>query len=72
VKISYDPKVDAMYIAFKKGKYDRTKKVSDEILVDVDKNGVVLGLEILDVKKQFGDIKPGKIEFSSKSSYQGV
>jgi len=72
MKISYDPKVDAMYIAFKKGKYDRTKKISDEILVDVNKEGDVLGLEILDAKKQFGDIKPDKIPFSSKPTYQGV
>lgn len=72
MKISYDPKVDAMYIRFKNGKYDHTKKVTEEILVDVTKDGSVLGLEILDAKKQFGDIKPEKIEFTSKSSYQSV
>ncbi|MBI3443304.1 DUF2283 domain-containing protein [Candidatus Woesebacteria bacterium] len=48
MKISYDPKVDAMYIRFKSGKYDHTKKVTDEILVDVTRSGDVLGLEILD------------------------
>ena len=72
MKISYDPKVDAMYISFKSGRYDHTKKVTDEILVDVTKNGDILGLEILDAKKQFGDIKPERIEFSPKPSYQGV
>jgi len=72
MKISYDPKVDAMYIRFKRGRYDHTKKVSDEILVDVTKSGDVLGLEILDAKKQFGKIKPEKIEFSSKPSYQSA
>ena len=72
MKISYDPKVDAMYIRFKSGKYDHTKKVTNEILVDVTKNGDVLGLEILDAKKQFGEIKPEKIEFSSRSSFQSA
>ena len=72
MKISYDPKVDAMYIRFKSGKYDHTKKVTEEILVDVTKDGSVLGLEILDAKKQFGEIKPKKIEFASKSSYQSA
>ena len=72
MKISYDPKVYAMYIRFKRGRYDHTKKVSDEILVDVTKTGDVLGLEILDAKKQFGKIKPEKIEFSSKPSYQSA
>lgn len=72
MKISYDPKVDAMYIRFKRGKYDHTKKVTDEILVDITKTGAVLGLEILDAKKQFGKIKSQKIEFSSKPSYQSA
>lgn len=72
MKITYNPKVDAMYIRFKSGRYDRTRKVSDTILVDMAKNGKVLGLEILDAKRQFGTIKPGKIELTSKPSYQGV
>ena len=72
MKISYDPKVDAMYIRFKSGKYDHTKKITNEILVDIAKNGKVLGLEILDAKGQFGDIKPEKIEFSQKPSYQSA
>lgn len=50
MKISYDPKVDAMYIRFKSGKYDHTKKVSDEIL---------------DAKRQFGDIKSGQLRLLS-------
>ena len=72
MKISYDPKVDAMYIRFKNGKYDHTKKITDEILIDVTTDGKVLGLEILDAKKQFGEIKPEKIEFSPKPSFQTV
>jgi len=72
MKISYDPKVDAMYIRFKSGKYNHTKKVTDEILVDITEDGKVLGLEILDAKRQFGKIKPEKIEFSPKPSYQSV
>ncbi len=72
MKISYDPKVDAMYITFKKGKYDHTKKVTDEVMVDVTSKGDILGLEILDAKRQFGNIKPEKIEIASKPSYQSA
>ena len=72
MKISYDPKVDAMYIRFKSGRYDHTKKITDEILVDITQDGKVLGLEILDAKRQFGKIKPEKIEFSPKPSYQSA
>ena len=56
MKISYDKKVDAMYIQLKKGSYDRTKKVSEDILIDVGKNGDVLGLEILDAGKILGRV----------------
>jgi uncharacterized protein YuzE len=72
MKISYDPKVDAMYISFKKGKYDHTKKVTEEVMVDVTSKGDILGLEILDAKKKFGDIKSEKIEISTKPSYQSA
>ncbi len=69
MKISYDSKVDAMYIRFKSGKYSRTKKITDDVMVDLAANGDILGLEILDAKKQVGEIKPNAIEFSSKPSY---
>lgn len=61
MKITYDEKVDAMYIKFKKGRYDHSKKVTDDILVDVSKKGEVLGLEILDASHNIGKIKPEKV-----------
>ncbi len=67
MKITYDKKIDAMYIRLKKGRYDHTKKITDDILVDVSKKGKVLGLEILDASKNIGKIKPEKvaIDFAS-------
>lgn len=74
MKITYDKKVDAMYIKFKKGRYDHTKKVTDDILVDVTKKGEILGLEILEVRHNIGMIQPGKlnVEFSSSPSRHSV
>lgn len=57
MKITYDKKVDAMYIKLRGGSYDHTKNVTDDILVDVTKKGEVLGLEILDASKNVGKIK---------------
>lgn len=71
MKITYDKKVDAMYIRFKKGRYDHTKKVTDDVLVDVTAKGEVLGLEILDATHNIGAIEPGRklaIEFSKAST----
>jgi uncharacterized protein YuzE len=61
MKITYDKAVDAMYIKSKKGKYDHTKKVSEDILVDISKKGEVLGVEILDAKENVGSINPEKL-----------
>lgn len=70
MKITYDKKIDAMYIKLKKGSYDHTKKITDDILVDVSKKGEVLGLEILDASKNIGKIKPSKVavEFTTAAS----
>ena len=69
MKITYDKKVDAMYIKLRVGSYDHTKKVTDDILVDVSKKGEVLGLEILDASKNVGKVKKEKVavEFSAAS-----
>jgi len=58
MKISYDPKVDAMYIKLAKGKYDSTRKISDVILVDEDRGGKVLGIEILDASETVPSFNP--------------
>lgn len=63
MKISYDPKVDAMNIRFKSGKYDHTKKITDEILVDLTNDGKVLGLEILTPKNNLGKSSRKRLNF---------
>ena len=64
MKISYDKKIDAMYIRLKSGQYDHTKKITDSILVDISKAGQIMGLEILDASKNVGNIKSEKIQIS--------
>ena len=61
MKIRYDSKVDVMYIKLAKGKYESTRKVSDVILVDEDKNGKVLGIEILDATENIPAFNPKNI-----------
>ncbi len=52
MKITYDPKADAMDIKFQKGKYDISKEIGDGIIVDYTKSGKVMGIEILDASKR--------------------
>ncbi len=58
MKMKYDPKVDAVYFELAKGKYEKSRKISDSIVVDEDKKGKVLGIEILDAKKNIKAFDP--------------
>lgn len=64
MKIQYDNQADAIYIYLNQGKIFKTIKMKDRLIVDTDKSGKILGLEILDVssqvpKKQMGHIEIG-------------
>lgn len=49
MKVTYDKKVDALYITLKpKAKVSRTKKVTPSVLIDYDSSGKVVGVEVLD------------------------
>ena len=52
MKISYDPQADAMSIVFQKGKYNISKEIAEGIIIDYTKDGKVISIEILDVKKR--------------------
>ena len=47
MQIDYDPEVDAIYVRLRPGEVDDTLAVGKYVYVDVDKDGVPLGLEIL-------------------------
>ncbi|MFH1391473.1 MAG: DUF2283 domain-containing protein [Candidatus Diapherotrites archaeon] len=50
--ISYDKEADAMYIEFRKGDFHMNKKVDDFTVIDLDKKGNLLGIELLDASKR--------------------
>ncbi|OGK14452.1 hypothetical protein A3C98_04995 [Candidatus Roizmanbacteria bacterium RIFCSPHIGHO2_02_FULL_37_15] len=68
MKLKYDSKVDAIYIELAKGRYNKTKKITDSILVDEDSKGRVLGIEILDVKKNISAFDPQNTKFIVQTS----
>jgi uncharacterized protein YuzE len=47
MKIDYDPQADAIYIQLRQGEVDDTLEAGKYVYVDVDKEGMPLGLEIL-------------------------
>lgn len=64
MKIHYDPKIDAVYIELAKGKYEVSREISDAVVVDEDRNGKVLGIEILDATKNISAFNPQKLQVS--------
>jgi len=55
MKLEYDEDVDAAYIyieyPIKEGEAEKTIELNDNISIDFDKNGKLLGIEILDASK---------------------
>ncbi|MCG7847830.1 MAG: DUF2283 domain-containing protein [ANME-2 cluster archaeon] len=64
--VEYDSEINAMYIRITEGKVDKSEPIADNIIVDVDKNGKAVGIEILlpkqDVKLQDFVLKALKAE----------
>jgi uncharacterized protein YuzE len=58
MKMNYDKKADAVYINLSDGIYNSTRKITDAILIDEDKNGKVLGIEILDATDTIASFDP--------------
>ena len=72
MKITYNPKIDAMYIKFQDGTFVSNKESEDGIIFDMGKKGIILGIEILGASHR---LKPKdlsyfdiQIPFSNKSA----
>lgn len=52
MKIRYDKDADAMYIRLKDGEIDSTKEIDRNTIMDLNKNGEIVGIEILFVKER--------------------
>ncbi len=54
VQIEYDKKADAMYIRLRKTKYEVSEELSENVFLDLDKKGRIIGIEVLDASKNLG------------------
>jgi len=63
MKIKYDSGADAMYIKLRDDKVDHTKELDENTIIDFNKKGQVIGMEILFVKERNpGLLKEFKVE----------
>ncbi len=52
MKITFDPKADAMYIQFQEGEYHISKEMDDGIILDYAEDGKIIGTEILQMSQR--------------------
>lgn len=56
-EVEYDPQVDAAYIRFSRNPIVRTAEITYQLLLDYDKDGRIVGMEVLDASTQLpGDL----------------
>ncbi len=66
MKITYDKIANAVYIYLTNNKVEKTVKINDNFLLDVDKDGKVIGIEVLSASSEI-DLKG-----LQKNSREGV
>ena len=63
MRINYDESDDAMYIRFSEAKYYQSDEVREGIILDFDKSGRIIALEVLDVSKRLPKASLDSINF---------
>jgi len=65
-KVEYDQNADAMYIWLRKAKYEISEEIAENVIIDLSKDGRIIGIEILDVSKNLSEKLVDKIIRSEK------
>lgn len=64
MKIYYDGKADLLYIRFDEEKHQiANKRVTEDIVLDIEENDKIIGIEILDASKHINLSKVLPIEY---------
>ncbi len=55
--LEYDSEADSVYIKISSGKVEESSEISEDIIIDIDKNQHLVGIEILRFSKSKFDLK---------------
>jgi uncharacterized protein YuzE len=61
MKVKYDKDVDILYVVFNENKIKESDEEKPGIILDYDKEGSIVGIEILDASKRMKN--PTKVEY---------
>jgi uncharacterized protein YuzE len=53
MKIEYSKDADALYVYFREDYVAKSKEIEDGIVIDFDKDGQIIGIEVLDASQRF-------------------
>lgn len=67
MEITYDKEADAINIALRHGKVARTIEIAPEIMVDVDKVGHTLSVEIIGASEKIGKRNFNTVKIGARS-----
>ena len=62
MKISYDPKADALYIYLIERPATDIVQISENVVADIDENGEAVGIEVYGLASKIADLSELKIE----------
>ncbi|MBM4289431.1 MAG: DUF2283 domain-containing protein [Deltaproteobacteria bacterium] len=62
MKVTYDPEVDVLRIILSRGPIAESDEEKPGIIIDYDKNGNIVGLEILDASRRMED--PHSVDYA--------
>ena len=67
MKITYDITVDALNVSLRSGAVTKTLEIAPEIMLDFDKKGNTLNIEILGASEKIGKKNFGKVIVGKRS-----
>ena len=62
MKVTYDPEVDVLRILFSSAPIEESDEDKPDVILDYDKHGNVVGMEILDASKRVEN--PKSVEYA--------
>lgn len=65
MKVTYDPQVDVLRIIFSSAEIEESDEDKPGVILDYDKNGNIVGMEILDASKRIEN--PRSLEYAVAS-----
>jgi uncharacterized protein YuzE len=62
MKVTYDPEVDVLRIVFRNAPVEESDEDKPGVILDCDKDGNIVGLEVLDASKRIEN--PRSVEYA--------